>query len=104
MPGEIATDSILKAILATGKRCYVPRYDVKSRRMDMLRLHSLSDLDSLPATKWGIKQPGLDDEGREDALATAGGLDLVLCPGLAFSPTRRRMGRGMGFYDGFLHR
>ena len=102
MPGEIATDSILKAIFAAGKKCYIPRYHVKSKRMDMLRLHSLAELDSLPTTKWNIKQPGLDEE-RENALTT-GGLDLVVCPGLAFSPNRRRMGRGMGFYDDFLHR
>lgn len=34
----------------------------------MVRLQSMSDYESLPLTKWNIKQPAM--EGRENALET----------------------------------
>lgn len=44
----------------------------KSRYMKMVRLHSLEELDSLPLTKWNIRQHGDDDddENLEDAMQT----------------------------------
>lgn len=38
--------------------------------MEMVRLLSMSDYDSLPVTKWHIKQPDFEEEGRENALQT----------------------------------
>ena len=35
--------------------CFVPRYE--GPNMDMLRVHSLEDCNSLPKTKWNIRQP-----------------------------------------------
>lgn len=38
--------------------CFVPRFN--DDQMDMLRVHSVDDIDSLPAYKWGIKQPSCE--------------------------------------------
>ena len=54
-------------IFLAGKKCYIPRY--VGEKMDMVRLNSLADYESLPLTKWKIKQPP-DDDVREDALET----------------------------------
>jgi 5-formyltetrahydrofolate cyclo-ligase len=37
--------------------------------MDMVRLHSVQDLHTLPRTKWNVKQPAMSEE-RENALET----------------------------------
>ncbi|KAA0203798.1 hypothetical protein HAZT_HAZT000561 [Hyalella azteca] len=100
MDDEIDTREILYNALETGKICFIPRYDSKSRQMEMVRLHSRADYDQLPETSWKIKQPPLHEE-REQALTT-GGLDLVLVPGLAFTSAGHRLGRGRGYYDTFL--
>ncbi|XP_062502359.1 5-formyltetrahydrofolate cyclo-ligase-like isoform X2 [Corticium candelabrum] len=99
MDDEVDTEPIVKHILASGRDCFVPRY--VGDRMDMLKLYSLDDLSSLPLTKWNIKQPADDDDSRLDAY-TAGGLDLVVMPGLGFTIEGDRLGRGKGYYDSYL--
>ena len=72
--------------------------------MDMVRLLDMEDYDSLPRTKWNIKQPDENDE-REEALDNdGGGLDLILIPGLAFTRDGDRCGRGKGYYDTYLQK
>uniref|UniRef100_A0A1X7UWU2 5-formyltetrahydrofolate cyclo-ligase n=1 Tax=Amphimedon queenslandica TaxID=400682 RepID=A0A1X7UWU2_AMPQE len=84
--------------------CFVPQID-DGVQMNMLQVHSLEDIKSLPNYIWGvksIKQPAFDDK-REDALET-GGLDLVIVPGLGFTEDGKRLGQGKGYYDRFLPR
>ena len=69
--------------------------------MEMVLLRNLKDYESLPLTKWNIRQPPEDDEMREVADASWQ-LDLVLVPGLAFTTAGERLGRGRGYYDAFL--
>ena len=100
MHDEIQTIGLLRRMFADRKCCYIPHYI--GDRMDMVRLDSMDDYDRLPETSWKIKQPK-DDERRENALET-GGLDLILVPGLAFTASGCRLGRGKGYYDKFLAR
>lgn len=95
---EADTRPILDDIFATGRVCYVPYYNKES--MQMLRLQSLADYESLPETKWKIKQPA-DSEGRENALVS-GTLDLVVVPGVAFGLQGQRLGHGRAYYDRFF--
>nr|ACQ58477.1 5-formyltetrahydrofolate cyclo-ligase [Anoplopoma fimbria] len=103
MDDEVRTEEIIKDVFKCGKSCFIPRYESGSSHMDMLKLNSLQDMETLPLTSWNIRQPAEDDDSREEALAT-GGLDLILMPGLGFDLLGRRLGRGKGFYDTYLER
>ncbi|XP_037553283.1 5,10-methenyltetrahydrofolate synthetase (5-formyltetrahydrofolate cyclo-ligase) [Nematolebias whitei] len=103
MEDEVSTQDIVKDVFLCGKSCFIPRYESDSSHMDMLKMDSLQDMETLPLTSWNIRQPAGDDESREEALS-AGGLDLILMPGLGFDLSGRRLGRGKGFYDTYLER
>lgn len=59
------------SIVRNSKSCYyyyiLSRYTTST--MEMLRVYSLEDFWSLPATKWNIKQPETS-QGREEALTS----------------------------------
>ncbi|XP_030580068.1 5-formyltetrahydrofolate cyclo-ligase [Archocentrus centrarchus] len=103
MNDEVYTQEIIKDMFKCGKSCFIPRYESTSRHMDMLKLSSLQDMETLPLTSWNIRQPAKNDSSREEALAS-GGLDLILMPGLGFDRAGNRLGRGKGFYDNYLER
>ncbi|CAN7939454.1 unnamed protein product [Ixodes hexagonus] len=94
---EISTEPMIRQILQDGKECFIPNYDVKTQQMDMVKLSSMEELLSLPMTKWNIKQHGHFDP-KDEALST-GGLDLLVVPGVAFTPEGGRLGHGKGYYD-----
>ena len=47
-------------------------------KMDMLEVFAIDDIDSLPETKWHIKQPA-DDDDRPNALLTGSIITHVMC-------------------------
>lgn len=97
---EVDTSFLLTELFQQGKQVFVPTYN--KNVMEMVKLESMSDYESLPLTKWHIKQPNITD-GRQNAL-TSGGIDLFLVPGVAFSKNGGRLGHGMGFYDKYFKR
>ncbi|XP_077976082.1 5-formyltetrahydrofolate cyclo-ligase-like [Styela clava] len=99
MNDEVKTDAILKQAFQQKKDVYIPKYI--GNTMDMVKLESLEDYNSLPETSWHIKQPSDNDNSRPNALVT-GGLDLILMPGLGFSTDGKRLGRGKGYYDNYI--
>ena len=69
MPDEIETEEIIKDIFRQGKTCFIPRYQLQSNHMDMVKLASPEEIASLPRTSWNIQQPG-EDAVLEEALST----------------------------------
>lgn len=70
MKDEVCTKEILQDVFKQGKSCFIPRYETNSNHMDMLKLNSLHDIETLPLTSWSIRQPAENDSSREEALAT----------------------------------
>jgi len=102
MRDEVDTHNILTQSLKLGKECFIPHYFMGGPKMKMVKLQDLEDYKNLPETAWNIKQPA-DEDQRPDALLT-GGLDLILVPGLAFSKSGDRCGRGRAYYDTYLQK
>ncbi|GAA5891791.1 hypothetical protein JCM8208_002886 [Rhodotorula glutinis] len=103
--GEVHTDAIIRHALQHGKRIYVPYCPVDDKTtMRMLRLRDEHHLDQLKPNRWGIREVDpTEADSLEDADApTSPGLDLILVPGLAFDPLRRRLGHGRGYYDRYM--
>ncbi|GAA5923442.1 5-formyltetrahydrofolate cyclo-ligase [Sporobolomyces koalae] len=103
--GEVQTDSIIRHALAHDKRVYIPYCPIEDKTtMKMLRLKDVGHFEGLKLNRWGIRELDPNEiEGLEDAEhPIAGGLDLILVPGLAFDRQRRRLGHGRGYYDRYI--
>lgn len=101
MAGEIATEPIISAAFASGRRLLVPRTGPSD--IGFVDLGACGGLPALsPRGPFGIPEPPLEapDLPPEDF----GESVLVLVPGLAFDPSGRRLGRGAGYYDRFVDR
>lgn len=94
MPDEIDTAPLALKCWQAGKTVVVPKVSWTQRRMLPVEIHSLTC--GIATTGNGIREPV---EGKPVPLEE---IDMVVVPGLGFSPEGYRIGRGMGFYDRFL--
>lgn len=92
---EVETYMILADALATGRRVLFPKVLREKRELSLVKVDSRSEL---VAGAFGVQEP----TGTEIVLVTDLGQALICVPGLAFSPSGHRVGRGGGYYDRLL--
>ena len=101
-PKELHTTTLLSSLLTFSakqqKECFIPV--IVGGEMKMVKVRDKEDFLSFIPNRWNILEPP-DSADRQDAIST-GGLDLILCPGLAFDSKRKRLGRGGGYYDQYF--
>lgn len=101
---ELHTQQALPAVLATDQRVVVPYCTVDEHGNNELGLFHLKCLDELAIGKWRILEPRLELRQVSDRIVSVEQLDLVIVPGVAFSPNGHRLGNGQGYYDRLLSR
>lgn len=98
---EISTLQIINQIIKLNKNLYLPR--VKEDSMDFYLIDNNKDLfEQLEKNQWNIYEPKTNL--KKVNFNTDKNLKkiLILVPGLAFTKTGKRLGRGKGFYDKFF--
>jgi len=93
-PFEMDTAPLALRCWQSGKTVVVPKVSWDQRRMLPVEITSLQT--SMTTTGPGVREPV---SGNPMPLAF---IDLVIVPGIGFTPNGHRIGRGMGFYDRFL--
>ena len=94
-PHEPDTSTLALRCWQQGKLVAVPKVSWDQRRMLPVEINSLGD-EQMTVTGPGIREP------RAGNPMPVSMIDLVVVPGLGFTVTGHRIGRGMGFYDRFL--
>lgn len=91
---EIDTAPLALKSWQAGKTVVVPKVSWDQRRMLPVEITSLNT--GMTLTGPGVREPVSGKPIPVDFI------DLVVVPGLGFTATGHRIGRGMGFYDRFL--
>jgi 5-formyltetrahydrofolate cyclo-ligase len=94
-PTEVDTASLALKCWQQNKSVVVPKVSWDQRRMLPVEISSLKDAMTTSAGG-AVREPV---SGKPIPLDL---IDLVIVPGLGFTPKGYRIGRGMGFYDRFL--
>jgi 5-formyltetrahydrofolate cyclo-ligase len=94
MPREVDVAPVILHALSSGKVVVLPKVDWPSWSMQAAQINRYPQ--DLTLDGKGLFQPS----GSNVILPEE--IDLVIVPGLAFSPSGDRLGRGGGFYDRYL--
>jgi 5-formyltetrahydrofolate cyclo-ligase len=92
-PTEVDTAPLALRAWQQSKTIVVPKVSWDQRRMLPVEISSLKD---------GLTTTGPVREPIAGTPMPVNMIDMVIVPGVGFTPTGKRIGRGMGFYDRFL--
>jgi len=95
MPTEVDTAPLALRAWQAGKTVVLPKVSWDQRRMLPVEISSLT-AGMTETAGTGIREPVAGNPMPIEFI------DLVIVPGLGFTNTGARIGRGMGFYDRFL--
>jgi len=94
LPHEIDTTFVLQSAFTEEKTVLVPKMIWDDSKFIPVRLPAIDA--ECEQDRYGLRNPVHAEH------VSAGEIDLVVVPGLAFDAQARRLGRGGGFYDRFL--
>ena len=92
---ELDLSPLIPLAQALGTRCALPALDAVHG--GYVAREWSRPLDALPVGAYGVREPGTDCP-----VVPFPALDFILVPGLAFTPSGMRLGRGKGYFDRLL--
>lgn len=92
---EVKTDALINYLLDNGYEVVLPRV---SSDFQSLELYLIKGNEDMELSSYGILEPCQ----RTENLVSPDSLDLILSPGVGFTPECYRIGYGGGFYDKLL--
>ena len=92
---EIDTIPLIESLLKDGKDIYLPK--VEGSIIEFYKVDSLDELE-ISKDKYQIREP------RKSEKIDPSILEIIICPGVAFSKNGDRLGHGKGYYDKYLSR
>jgi len=100
---EVRTQAFVKTLLKTDKRIVIPYCTQDEQGNNKLGLWHLENLNELISGTWDILEPPKTKWDDLSKQLHPEQLDLVIVPGVAFSPQGARLGNGAGYYDRLLN-
>jgi 5-formyltetrahydrofolate cyclo-ligase len=97
--GEVDVRFMIKWCFRTGRDVALPRV-TGGGKTPRLEFHLVRSLNGIKPGAFGIPEPDPDPASRVDAARA----DVIVVPGLVFSPAGDRIGYGGGYYDAVLAR
>ncbi len=91
---EVDTTNIIEKIKKSGSAVFVPRVNLKTKTMDIVKYPKDKDF---TLNKYGIREPKASLPAANPAE-----IDIVISPGAAFTKNLDRLGYGGGYYDKFF--
>ena len=95
---ELATGAFVSKLRERKVSVVLPRIDRAAHRLQLYRVRDIAS--DTVAGVWGIREP----DPQRCAAADIGELDLIVVPGVGFTPAGERLGYGGGYYDELLAR
>ena len=95
---ELSTAGLIIGLQERGRALVLPRIDRAAHRLELYRVRDTT-IDTVPGV-WGIREP---DPSRCPP-ADLDEIELIVVPGVAFTPMGERLGYGGGYYDELLAR
>jgi len=95
---ELSTDGLIAALQERDRALVLPRINRAAHRLELYRVRDIA-ADTMPGI-WGIREP---DPVRCPP-ADLDEIELIIVPGVAFTPAGDRLGYGGGYYDELLSR
>jgi len=94
LPGEVDLEPLFSICWKNGKRTAIPLFNPKTHLYDMVEVDAHT---AYEIAHFGILEP------IASKILSLAEVDLMLLPGVAFTPNGQRLGRGGGYYDRLLN-